>query len=142
MAELLLRKLIACRERIDRIRSHLPPDPEGVRSNEMLEAFLSFHIFLLIQDASDLANHLVAAKGLGIPGSQREAFEALARAGMITPASALEMASAAGLRNRIAHAYGDVDPVRLAQEAPAGLAVIERFLDQIADALSEVGSDV
>jgi uncharacterized protein YutE (UPF0331/DUF86 family) len=38
------------------------------------------------------------------------------------------MAAAAGLRNRIAHAYGDVDPVRLVQEAPAGLDVVERFL--------------
>jgi uncharacterized protein YutE (UPF0331/DUF86 family) len=46
-----------------------------------LEAYLSFNMFLLIQDASDLANHLVAAKGLGVPTSQRDAFVSLARAG-------------------------------------------------------------
>lgn len=131
MAELLLNKLFACRDRVQKIRAKLPADAASVRGNELLEAFLSFQIFLLIQDASDLGNHLVAAKGLGVPASQREAFELLARAGILTPEVALEMAAAAALRNRIAHTYGDVDPVRLVQEAPAGLAAIERYLAQV-----------
>jgi uncharacterized protein YutE (UPF0331/DUF86 family) len=132
VAELLLNKLIACRERIARIRAHLPADPEAIRRDELLEAFLSFHIFLLIQDASDLANHLVAVKGLGVPGSQREVFVALAGAGVLTPESAGEMSAAAGLRNRIAHAYGELDAVRLVREAPTGLEAVGRFLDQLA----------
>jgi uncharacterized protein YutE (UPF0331/DUF86 family) len=132
LAELLLSKILACRDRIERIRRKLPREPASVAADELLEAFLSFNIFLLIQDASDLANHLVAAKGLGVPASQRDVFLALARAGLIDEPSALEMAAAAGLRNRIAHAYGDVDPVRLVEEAPTGLATVERFLSQVA----------
>ena len=80
MAELLLNKVLACRERIERIRRKLPQEPASILSDELLEAFLSFNIFLLIQDASDLANHLVAVKGLSVPTSQRDAFLALARA--------------------------------------------------------------
>jgi uncharacterized protein YutE (UPF0331/DUF86 family) len=139
VAEFLLEKLRSCRERIERIRTNLPPDPASVSSDERLEAFLSFQIFLLIQDLSDLANHLVAAKGLGVPGSQREAFMALARAGIITTEAALEMAAAAALRNRIAHTYGEVDPVRLVREAPQGLAAIARFLDQMTEPVSLLG---
>jgi uncharacterized protein YutE (UPF0331/DUF86 family) len=131
LAELLLNKILACRERIERIRRKLPQEPASILSDELLEAFLSFNIFLLVQDASDLANHLVAARGLGVPTSQRDAFLALARAGLIDEPTALEMAAAAGLRNRIAHAYGDVDPVRLVQEAPAGLGAVERFLARV-----------
>jgi uncharacterized protein YutE (UPF0331/DUF86 family) len=136
LAELLLNKILACRERIERVRRRLPPEPESVLSNELLEAYLSFNIFLLIQDASDLANHLVAAKGLGVPTSQRDAFVSLARAGLIDEPTALEMAAAAGLRNRIAHAYGDVDPVRLVQEAPVGLDAVERFLTRVTPAVA------
>jgi uncharacterized protein YutE (UPF0331/DUF86 family) len=140
LAELLLNKLAACRERIQKLRSKLPRDAATIRSNELLEAFLSFQLFLLIQDASDIANHLVAAMGLGVPASQREAFELLARAGILTSEVALEMAAAAGLRNRIAHAYGDVYPVRLVQEAPAGLAVIERYLDLVGPVVATLKS--
>lgn len=31
----------------------------------------------------------------------------------------------------LAHAYGDVGPVRLVAEAPQGLAVVARFLDEV-----------
>lgn len=51
---------------------------------------------------------------------------------------ALEMAAAAGLRDRIAHAYGDVDPVRLVQETPAGLGAVERFLVRITPAIATI----
>jgi uncharacterized protein YutE (UPF0331/DUF86 family) len=135
LAELLLNKILLCRERIQRLRRKLPQVPASVLSDELLEAFLSFNIFLLIQDASDLANHLVAAQGLGVPTSQRDAFLMLSRAGLIDEPMALEMAAAAGLRNRIAHAYGDVDPVRPVQEAPAGLDTVERFLARVTPAV-------
>jgi uncharacterized protein YutE (UPF0331/DUF86 family) len=47
------------------------------------------------------------------------------------------MGAVATLRNRIAHSYGDVDPVRLVREAPAGLAVVEHFLNEVAPTLVE-----
>jgi uncharacterized protein YutE (UPF0331/DUF86 family) len=136
VADLLLNKILACRERIRKIRDKLPSDASSVLSDELLEAFLSFQIFLLIQDASDVGNHLVAALGLGVPASQREAFDLLARSGILTGEVAAEMAGAAALRNRIAHAYGDVDPVRLVREAPQGLAAIERYLDHVTPAIA------
>ena len=131
MSELLLRKALACRDRIARIRARLPADAEAVLKDELLEAFISFQLFLLIQDAVDLAVHLVAARGLAVPSSQREAFESLAKAGLISHETAAAMGAAAGLRNRIAHTYGDVDPVRVVRETPAGLESVSRFIDEI-----------
>ncbi len=138
MSELLLSKAIACRNRILRIRGRLPDAPEAVLDDEMLEAFLSFHVFLLIQDAVDLAVHMVTAKGLGVAASQRDAFEILASAGLITSDVARDMGTACGLRNRIAHTYGEVDAVRLVREAPLGLQAVESFLDEITPALTEL----
>jgi uncharacterized protein YutE (UPF0331/DUF86 family) len=132
MTEALTRKLLACQQRIARVRAALPARAEQVLDDERLEAFLSFHIFLLLQDAADLATHLVAGRGLGIPASQREAFDLLATAGLIASETAAAMGAAVGLRNRIAHNYGDVDPVRVVREAPRGLDAVERFLAEVA----------
>lgn len=131
MGDLLLAKVIACRDRIAKIRAALPSDPHAVLDDERLEAFISFNLFLLAQDAIDLAAHLVSERGLGIPASQREVFETLAHAGLISRDCAAGMAAMASLRNRIAHAYGDVDSVRLVREAPVGLDYVGRFLDEI-----------
>ena len=86
----------------------------------------------MIQDAVDLAAHLIAAGGLGVPSSQRESFGILAQAGLIGRELAAEMGQIAALRNRIAHSYGEVDPVRVVREAPTGLLIVERFLDEVA----------
>jgi uncharacterized protein YutE (UPF0331/DUF86 family) len=131
MGELLLRKILACRERIDKLRAAIPAQPEAVATDERLEAFLSFQLFLLIQDAVDLAAHLVAERGLAVPASQRESFEALARAGVLTAKSAAAMARLASLRNRIAHSYGDLDVVRMVRELPVGLTDAHHFLDEL-----------
>jgi len=135
MGELLLRKLILCRERIEKVRGALPAHPEDIVADERAQAFVAFNLFLLIQDALDLAAHLVAERGLAVAGSQRESLEALARAGILGAESASSMSRRASLRNRIAHSYGDLDVVRMVRETPAGLEAVRLFLDQIAAAV-------
>jgi uncharacterized protein YutE (UPF0331/DUF86 family) len=137
VGELLLRKALSCRNRIVKLRAALPAVPEDILRDERLEAFVSFQLFLLIQDVIDLAAHLIAARGLGLPGSHRESFESLHDAGLIDATSASEMAALASLRNRIAHTYGTLDPARMAREAPVGLQAVERFLDQVTAAVTE-----
>lgn len=137
MGELLLRKAILARDRIEKLRRALPTEPEAVSRDERLEAFLSFHLFLLVQDLVDLAAHVVAARGLGVPASQRELFRALESAGLVSSDTARAMAALASLRNRIAHSYGDLDPVRMVREAPIGLGHAERFLAEIASVLGD-----
>jgi uncharacterized protein YutE (UPF0331/DUF86 family) len=136
MSELLLRKALLVRDRIGKIRRALPADPEEVARDERLEAYLAFNLFLLIQDLVDLAAHLVAARGLGVPASQRELFQVLERAAIIAGDTARDMGALASLRNRIAHSYADLDPVRMAREAPAGLDRAEHFLGEIAAAIA------
>ena len=138
MGELLIKKLLASRARIKKLRAALPPAAEDVLKDERLEAYISFGLFLLIQDAIDLAAHLIAARGLGVPASQRESFEILAGEGLLSKELAAAMGQIAALRNRIAHSYGEVDPVRLVREAPSGMLVIERFLDAIASSVAAV----
>ena len=136
MGEILLKKALRIRDRIEKLRQALPADPADIAQDERMEAFISFGLFLLVQDAIDLAAHLIAARGLGVPTSHRESFEILAKAGVLTPESASTMAALASLRNRIAHSYGDLDPVRMAREAPRGLDAAAKFLDEISALLT------
>ena len=138
MGEILLKKALLARDRISKIRGALPKVPDDILHDEKLEAYLAFHLFLLIQDAVDLATHLVAARGLTVPGSQREVFEALTRAGLLSEAVGESLGAMTSLRNRIAHAYGDLDPVRMVREMPAGLSHVERMLQELAEAISRV----
>jgi uncharacterized protein YutE (UPF0331/DUF86 family) len=132
VGEILLRKLVACRDRIARIRAALPAEPRAISTDERLEAFISFNLFLLVQDAVDLAAHLIAERGLGVPDSHRGAFEILAGKQILSREAAEGMGALASLRNRIAHAYGELDPVRMVREAPAGLEIAASFLDELA----------
>ena len=131
VGEHLLRKLVLCRDRVEKIRRALPANAEDVMKDERLEAFIAFHLFLLVQDAVDLAAHVVAERGLGVAGSLRETFQILSTAGLITSDSAAAMGGLASWRNRIAHTYGGVDPVRMVRETPSGLDAVSHFLDEL-----------
>ncbi len=131
MAELLLKKLLLLRTRIARLRAARPIDAEAVASDERLEAFLAFNLFLAIQDAVDLAAHLVSERGLDIPATQREVFEALGRAGLLSADVVRAMGAMTSLRNRIAHSYGELDAVRMVRELGDGLDQLERLADEL-----------
>ena len=74
------------------------------------------------QCAIDLALQIVARRGLGAPQAYREAFAALARAGVLSSELATELESWAGLRNVLTHIYTALDLDRihgaLAETAP------------------------
>lgn len=57
----------------------------------------------------DLAMHLVASKGLGIPQSSRDAFDFLQQAGIINEHLARKLKAMVGFRNIAIHNYQAVD---------------------------------
>jgi uncharacterized protein YutE (UPF0331/DUF86 family) len=74
----------------------------------------------------------VRDEGWGLPGSDVEGFEILARHGVIDTALADDLSRAVGLRSRIAHGDATIDVGRIWAEIPAGLAALERFAIAIA----------
>ncbi|MDB4954803.1 MAG: hypothetical protein JWO36_2372 [Myxococcales bacterium] len=93
---------------------------------------LALSFLVATQEANDIAMHLAADEGWGLPGSYAEAFDILARNGVITADHGRELASVAAVRNRIAHGYASVDPGRLWTELPDGLDALDRFVEAIA----------
>ncbi len=110
------RKIADLRARVARVRELLPATLDAFLDQRTQAEALILNLFLALQCASDLALHTVAERGLAVPGDARSAFDALARAGILEPRLARELAASVGLRNRIAHEYGLLD-LRLVYEA-------------------------
>lgn len=135
----MLRKLSEVRRLVGDVRARIAVDAARFEEDDDLHDLAAFHLILALQNAVDLAFHLVADRGAGVPGSQREAFEVLARDGLLDAELARRLADAASLRNRLAHQYGSVDWRRLHAEAPGHLAALERYAARVAELVPPSG---
>jgi uncharacterized protein YutE (UPF0331/DUF86 family) len=66
-----------------------------------------------------------------VPEDYRASFAAAARAGAITDGLAERLSPAAGLRNLLAHRYGEVDLDRVAAAAPRAHDDFQDYMAQV-----------
>lgn len=129
---LVLQKLTTLRDHAARVARRCPTSVEELRGDVDRQDAIALGILVAVQEATDIAFHIAADEGWGVPGSYAEGFDILARHGVIDADLAAEMAAAVGLRNRIAHGYASVDVDRLWTEIPRGLAAFERYATAVA----------
>ncbi len=129
---LVLRKLAILRQRVDQARARRPASADALRASDVLLDALALSVLIAVQEAIDVAFHIATDEGWGIPASYGEGFDLLARHGVIDATLARTMTAAAGLRNRIAHAYATVDVDRLWRELPEGIDALDRFAESVA----------
>jgi hypothetical protein len=68
----------------------------------VLRDALALAFMVALQEAIDIAYHVVADEGRGIPDSHRAAFELLAAHGLLAADLVNELSAATAMRNRIA----------------------------------------
>jgi uncharacterized protein YutE (UPF0331/DUF86 family) len=134
-AEIVLRKLAVLRDHVGRARRRRPASADVLVADQDLQDALCMSLIVAIQESIDIAFHIAADEGWGVPASNAEAFEIVSRNGMLSADLARDMGSAAALRNRIAHGYATVDLPRLWTEIPAGLDALERYMAKVAEHL-------
>lgn len=137
---ILLKKLAMLREHAGRVRRRRPASREAFEADIDIQDALALSFLVAVQEANDIAMHIAADEGWGLPGSYAEAFEILARNHAITIEHGHELGAVAAVRNRIAHGYASLDPGRLWSELPAGLDALDRFVEAVAR-LAERASD-
>lgn len=130
--ELVLRKLAVLEEHLERASRRQPESLQALEGDDLVQDALAMSVLVAIQEAIDIAFHIVADEGWGLPSSNAEAFERLAQNGVIDADLATRLASATGLRNRIAHGDATIDLERLWRELPAGLATLRELAQKIA----------
>ncbi len=85
---IILKKLAMLREHAARVRRRRPTTQDGFEQDVDLQDALALSFLVAVQEANDIAFHIAADEGWGLPGSYAEAFELLARNGVIEPALA------------------------------------------------------
>lgn len=96
------------------------------RRNMVLHAML-----LAIQASIDIANHLIAQRGLRTPATYREAFEILAEAAVLPNELSEELADLAGFRNVLVHLYWRLDLQRAHEILQQGLVPLRQFQETV-----------
>lgn len=129
----VLRKLTALREHVSRLRRRRPSVAEQLRDDVDLQDAIAMSLLVAVQAALDVALHVAADEGWGVPGTYADGFRMLAAHGWIDSDTERRLAGMAALRNRIAHGYATVDFARIWAELPGGLDAF----DSLAAAVTE-----
>lgn len=128
----VLRKLTSIREHVGRIRRRRAVELTAFKTDVDLQDALGMSLLVAVQDSLDVALHIAADEGWGVPASYAESFTLLAAHDVIDAALSTGLARMATLRNRLAHGYATVDVERIWNELPAGIAALEGFTAAIA----------
>jgi uncharacterized protein YutE (UPF0331/DUF86 family) len=125
------------RDHVGRVQRRRPADLAEFRASLDLQDALCMSLLVAVQEALDIALHMAADEGWGLPASYAESFELLATHKVLEPSTASALSKMAALRNRLAHGYANVDVDRLYNELPAGIAALERFAACVAAVLPD-----
>lgn len=128
----LAAKTAAVNDAVRRIREVLPADAAAFRADRSAREIVILNLFVAIQDCVSLATHCLSDGGWTVPSRFADVFLALADQGIVAPELAQRMAEASGLRNLIAHQYGDLDPDRLFAIATTGPDDLLAFCGEVA----------
>ena len=90
-----------------------------------------------IEACLDIANHLLAAKGLPRSETYSGMFTILGKEGLLPAGLAERLAEMATFRDLLVHRYAEVDNVRVYQILRQRLVDVEGFLSEISKALAE-----
>ena len=130
----LARQVAAVHDAADRIRDVLPAQPEALAADRTTREVVVLNLFVALQECLSLATHWLADEGGKVPATYAEVFRVLAERDVLDRELAARMAAAAGLRNLIAHRYGELDWVRIHDISSNHIADLLRFCDVLTHA--------
>ena len=106
-------------------------DLDRLNSDIREQRFVQHTLQLALQAALDVSSHLVSARRLGEPETNRELFGLMVREGLITTELAPSLQAMAGLRNILVRGYQQVDNEIVRD-------VVENHLDDLVQFASEL----
>lgn len=130
--DLVTRKLALLREHVLRLRERRRPTLAEFAQNRDLQDAAGMSFIAGMQEAIDVAMHVVAERALTVPGTYAEAFQALAGHGILGAELAQRIGDLVRVRNRVVHGYASLDFERFWRELPAGIAALEEYSASIA----------
>jgi uncharacterized protein YutE (UPF0331/DUF86 family) len=125
-AAVIRRHLAALREALANLRRHVGRSAGQFRASADLRWTVERGLQLCVQNALDIASHLVAAHGLDAP-EYATAIDRLAEIGVLSADFAAQLRPLAGFRNVLVHGYLEVDLAIVEQVLKEKLPDLEQF---------------
>ncbi|MBS3168851.1 DUF86 domain-containing protein [Candidatus Woesearchaeota archaeon] len=111
---------------LDDLEELLPATEDDFLNDKKAQYGIPMLLLNIINACIDLANEVITIQQLGYPTSYRESFQLLERRKIISKELSQKMQSFVGLRNLLAHEYGDIN-FEILYEQAQDLQVIEQF---------------
>ena len=137
--EILATKLSKLREALRKLYDIRSKPRDEYLSSETFKALSEHYLRLALEATLDAGNHVIAAEGFRKPLQLREIPLVLGEKRLIPQDLATKLARAAGLRDRLVHAYGDIDHSIIHGVLKKDLGDLEAFAVAIGQLCQEQG---
>ncbi len=121
--DVILNKIAIIERCIVRINEEYAGNPENLNNYTKQDSII-LNIQRACEASIDLAMHIVSEKKLGIPQNSRDAFEVLAKNGLISNELMKKLKSMVGFRNIAVHNYQSVN-LKIVEE------IIEKHINDL-----------
>ncbi len=136
-AELITRKILLITKDLGEMQALAAESRERFLSSRIDVAAAERYLERAIGRMIDINFHLITESGHPPPSDYYQSFLELGSIAILDPAFARQIASAAGLRNRIAHEYEEIDESKVYDGLLAALRDIPDYLRQVHTWLDE-----
>lgn len=107
--DVVAQKLESLRRCLVRLRDKCPADADRLAGDPDAQDIVTLNLTRAVQMSVDIAAHLIATREIPPPDTMGQAFDALAKAGVIEAALASRLKKAVGFRNIAVHNYEAID---------------------------------
>lgn len=117
--------------RLNELAFHRAVSLDRFRSDPTVQAAILHHLQVAVQACIDIASHMVADEGWGVPGTSNDLFGFLRQHRVITARLSEEMKDLVGFRNLVVHAYDKLDLQKAHAHLSGYRRTIARFLKAV-----------
>jgi uncharacterized protein YutE (UPF0331/DUF86 family) len=126
--EILAEKTAVIERHLKRVSDRLPKCETNFTAGSDASDSVILHLWQAIQMVIDIALSACVHLRLGTPASYADAFLKLGESGFLDKELAVRLRHAAGFRNRIVHAYENLDMQKIYKAAQNGPLDLKAFL--------------
>ena len=119
-------KISSVQRYLKRIRDITQLNPESLNDLDVQE-IMTLNLQRAVQSSIDLASHIVADEGLGLPQKLRENFDILQKNNILPEELTLRLRKMVGFRNIAVHEYESINPDILKSILKKNLKDFEEF---------------
>lgn len=129
--ELVTRKILLIAKDVESLRELAAMTPEAFLASPMNAVLAERFVERVVGRMIDVNYHLVTEAGQAPPPDYFQSFVQLATLDVYPSEFARRIAACAGLRNRIAHEYDDIDPRKLFEAVREAVHDVPEYLRHV-----------